>query len=155
VSLLEILRSPDLVDRGIAADRTYAANDVVVAEGDEDPRKFLIEEGTVRVTGRVTLEAGRHIQPGLSDLGPGEVFGELMLFEGGARSATVTAIAPTRLREFDAVRLADWFDAHPEQGYVVLKSLFTILTVRLRKADQRLANLFAWGLKMHGIDKHL
>jgi len=155
VPLADILRDPELIRLGIAAEQDFAANDLIISEGSEDRRLFLIETGRVRVTGRVTLEEGRHIQPGLCDLAPGEVFGELALFDGGARSASVSALEDTRLRVFDAPRLAAWFDQHPERGYEVLKALFIILTDRLRKADTRLANLFAWGLKMHGIAKHL
>ncbi|MEJ2576478.1 MAG: cyclic nucleotide-binding domain-containing protein [Gammaproteobacteria bacterium] len=153
--LLDILHSPELLRLGIATERTYAANEAIVTEGADDRRVFLIDAGRVRVTGRVTLDEGRHIQPGLCDLDPGEVFGELSLFEGGARSASVIALEEARVRVFDAPRLAAWFDEHPERGYVVLKALFGVLTARLRKADERLSSLFAWGLKVHGIDKHL
>jgi len=150
-----ILSDPKLIEAGIAEKHLYESGDSIIVEGCNDRRVYLIESGTVRVAGRIELEDSRHIQPGLCDLGAGDVFGELSLFESGPRSASVVAVDPCELREFQAQALADYFDRHPEHGYVVLKWLFSVLSGRLRQADRRLGSLFAWGLKAHGIDRHL
>jgi CRP/FNR family cyclic AMP-dependent transcriptional regulator len=150
-----ILSDPSLIETGIAERCRYEAGDVIIVEGSSDRSIYLIEEGAVRVSGRVELEDQRHIQPGLCDLGVGEIFGELSLFEAGPRTASVVAIEPCDLLVFDAEALAEHFDRYPEQGYRVLKSLFSLLNGRLRQADRRLEFLFAWGLKAHGIDRHL
>jgi CRP-like cAMP-binding protein len=155
LDLHSILRDLHLAEKGIAQRRLYAANQPIITEGMRERRLYLIEHGCVRVTGRVELEDHRHIQPGLCDLGVGDVFGELSLFDGGPRSASVVAVHDSELIEYDAEALATHFDQHPEQGYIVLKELFSVLTSRLRQADRRLESLFAWGLKVHGIDKHL
>ena len=154
-TLHAILRDPQLVDSGIARRCEYAIGDAIIVEGSDDRIVYLVEKGTVRVSERIQLEDRRHIQPGLCDLGEGEVFGELSLFEGGPRSASVVAVEPCELLVFDAAALAAYFDRHPELGYVVLKGLFDVLSRRLRQADRRLGSLFAWGLKAHGIDRHL
>ena len=60
---------------------------------------------------------------------------------------SVVAVGPRELRVFDAEALASYFDRHPQEGYVVLKQLFSVLCSRLRQADRRLGSLFAWGLK--------
>ncbi len=153
--MLSILRDQALVTAGIANSGTYAVNDTIVSEGRDDRRLYLIEKGSVRVSGRVALGDGRHIQPGLCDLGVGEVFGELSLFDIGSRSASVTALEDVELLEFNALALEDYFDQYPEQGYAVLKKLLNILSGRLRQTDRRWEQLFAWGLKEHGIDQHL
>ena len=62
---------------------------------------------------------------------------------------------PCELLVFDAEALSRYFETHPERGYVVLKDLFGVLNRRLRQADRRVGSLFAWGLKAHGIDRHL
>lgn len=155
MEVLEILRSPQLLAEGIAERQIYAANQRLITEGEADRRLYLIESGLVRVTGRVALGANRHIQPGLCDLGPGDVFGELTLFDAAPRSASVVAVEDSEVLVFEAATLADYFDRNPDRGYAVLKALFSVLTTRLRQADRRLESLFAWGLKMHGIDKHL
>ncbi len=153
--MLEILRDQALVTAGIARRSAHLVNEAIVSEGKVDRRIYLIEKGRVRVSGRVELADGRHIQPGLCDLGPGQVFGELSLFDSGSRSASVTALEDVEVLTFDAVVLAAYFDRHPEQGYVVLKNLLQILSARLRQTDRRWEQLFAWGLKEHGIDQHL
>jgi len=153
--LLDVLRDDRLVDTGIACLRDFAPADVIINEGEEGRSVYLIEQGQVRVSERVELEDRRHIQPGLCDLGPGEVFGELNLFQAMPRSASVIAIDSCRLRVIDAERLAGFLDQHPELGYVVLRELFSVLSGRLRQADKRLGSLLAWGLKAHGIDRHL
>ncbi len=153
--MLNILRDQALVTAGIAKSSTYAVNDSIVSEGMDDRRLYLIEKGRARVSGRVELADGRHIQPGLCDLGPGEIFGELSLFESGSRSASVIALGDVEVLEFDALALESHFEQHPEQGYAVLKDLFNILSSRLRQTDRRWEQLFAWGLKEHGIDQHL
>jgi len=153
--MLVVLRDQALVAAGIAKHNTYAVNDSIVSEGMDDRRLYLIQKGSVRVSGRVTLPDGRHIQPGLCDLGPGEIFGELSLFEAGSRSASVIALEDVEVLEFDALALENYLDQHPEQGYVVLKTLLKIVSARLRQTDRRWEQLFAWGLKEHGIDQHL
>jgi MFS family permease len=61
-----------------------AAGDVVVREGDESDRFYVIESGTVRVTA-----ADGHV---LREEGPGDYFGEIGLLRDVPRTATITAI---------------------------------------------------------------
>lgn len=150
-----ILCDPKLLEAGIVENRHYDSGEPIIVEGADDRSVYLVQSGTVRVTGRIELEDHRHIQPGLCDLGAGDVFGELSLFESGPRSASVVAVEACDLLVFDALALGDYFDRHPELGYLVLKELFTVVTSRLRQTDRRLGSLFAWGLKAHGIDQHL
>lgn len=150
-----ILSDPRFLQAGIAARRCYETGETIIEEGSGDRGVFLIESGSVRVLERIELEDRRHIQPGLCDLGGGDVFGELSLFEEGPRLASVVAVEPCEVLAFDAAGLAEYLEGHPELGYRVLKELFTILTCRLRQTDRRLGSLFAWGLKAHGIDRHL
>jgi predicted MFS family arabinose efflux permease len=61
-----------------------AAGEVVVREGDESDRFYVIESGTVRVTA-----ADGHL---LREEGPGDHFGEIGLLRDVPRTATITAI---------------------------------------------------------------
>ncbi|MCB1785760.1 MAG: cyclic nucleotide-binding domain-containing protein [Chromatiaceae bacterium] len=154
-TIVDVLRDPHLLESGVAQRLPFEAGQTIIVEGAEDRCVYLIERGSVRVSGRVEIEDHRHIQPGLCDLGAGEVFGELSLFESAPRSASVIAVEPCELLVFDAEALSRYFETHPERGYVVLKDLFGVLNRRLRQADRRVGSLFAWGLKAHGIDRHL
>ena len=154
-NIAEILRDPQVLQSGIAERCEYDTGEIIIAKGSVGRSLYLVERGTVRVLERVELDDHRHIQPGLCDLGPSDIFGELSLFEAEPRCATVIAVEPCRLLVYDTVRLSGLFGEKPEIGYLVLKDLFSVLGRRLRQADQRLGSLFAWGLKAHGIDEHL
>lgn len=151
----QILRDPGFIELGIAERKTYDSGQAIVTEGSDERSLYLIENGSARVSERIVLEDRRHIQPGLCDLTAGDIFGELSLFEVAPRSATVIAIEPCEVLVFDVAALVDYFDQHPDHGYRVIKGLFMILSTRLRQADRRVGSLFAWGLKAHGIDRHL
>ena len=55
------------------------------------------------ISGRVEVQ--KEVQPGhsihVAELGPGEVFGEMTLFQGAPRSATVRALEDSRLLRVD------------------------------------------------------
>jgi CRP-like cAMP-binding protein len=151
----EIVQDPEFAEGSAWRRRSFQANDTIVQEGSEGRSLFLIESGSVRVTARVVLEEDRRVQPGICDLQAGELFGELGLFESHPRSASVMAITDTQLIEIDGEQLSGYLDAHPEIGYQVLKALFAIVIARLSSANRRIEYLLGWGLKAHGIEKHL
>lgn len=155
IDLLEALSDPRAVESGLAKKVRCSANEYIVRKGDQDRYLYVVESGRVRVYGRVGIEGNRHIQPGLVDLGPGAVFGEFNLFEAGPRSASVVAIEDSTLLQIDGTRLDAFFQTHPDLGLVILRHLYQVLTQRLRKADEKIEGLFAWGLKAHGIERHL
>jgi hypothetical protein len=66
------------------------AGDVIVRQGDPGGTLFLLLDGVlaVDVDGRA-----------IAELGPGAVFGERALFEGGRRTSTLTAVTPVRIAE--------------------------------------------------------
>src|SRR5687768_9216795 len=65
--------------------------DIVFEEGDVGTCCYVIQSGEVKVVRR--LSDGRRIT--LARLGAGSVFGELALFNGERRSASVVAVEPT------------------------------------------------------------
>jgi CRP/FNR family cyclic AMP-dependent transcriptional regulator len=69
----------------------WQPGDVVFEEGDRGDRCFVLHTGSVRVLRR--FPDGRRIT--LARLEAGSVFGELALFEGERRSATIQAIDPS------------------------------------------------------------
>lgn len=133
----------------------YEAGTAVFREGDTGREVYLILEGGVRVIGDVELDAARRVQPGLCDLARGALFGELALFDRGARSATVTAVEDTELAVIDGDRLLAFFEDNPDLGYRFLRELLTMVVGRMRATNRKLVSLFAWGLKAHGIEGHL
>jgi CRP/FNR family cyclic AMP-dependent transcriptional regulator len=70
-----------------ASTRTFAKDEIIVAEGDESDSIYLLLVGHAKV---YTVDSNG-IETLLKQLGPGEYFGEIAL-DGGPRTATVKAL---------------------------------------------------------------
>ena len=73
----------------------------------------------------------------LAVLGPGEIVGELTLFDPGPRSTTATAVAPTELLTLDHNQLMTFVESHPQ----LAKDMLRALAQRLRRTNTALADL--------------
>ncbi len=153
--LKDILGDPHFPENSAWQRRVFCDNEIIVEEGEEGGALFFIEEGKLRVAGNIELEGNKHIQAGIWELEPGDIFGEIALYESQVRSASVRAISDGSLVEVNGEKLGIYLDAHPTQGYLFYKDLFEILIGRLHRANHRVNDLFAWGLKAHDIEKHL
>src|SRR5674536_350636 len=78
---------------------TLERGDVLFREGEPGDRLYVIATGKVKV-GRRAPDGRENL---LAVLGPGEMIGELSLFDPGARTATATAVADTSLYELAPV----------------------------------------------------
>jgi CRP-like cAMP-binding protein len=154
-ALQKILESEDFPEGSAWRTRKFEAQEIIVREGERDGHLYLVVTGNMRVTGQVEIDDTRKMHPGICDLGPGDVFGELCLFDKQPRSATVEGLNPGRLIEIDANRLNQWMDRHPALGLTTLREFYGELINRLRTTNQRVESLLAWGLRAHGIDKHI
>src|SRR3954452_3223123 len=115
----------------VAVPRSYEPGEAVFREGDSGDTCYVVREGSVRVTRRHS--DGRMIT--LAELRPGEMFGELAMFGGETRSATVEALEPTRALAILSGDLRRLLAQHPEIAVKMLEALAN----RLRDANERLA----------------
>ena len=93
VSLLSPLPEPVLDRLARALVRVeLAEGDVVIREGDDGDRFYVVESGGL------TVSKEGHF---LADMGPGDFVGEIALLRDVPRTATVTAAAPTVLQALD------------------------------------------------------
>jgi CRP-like cAMP-binding protein len=69
-------------------DSVTVADAPIVSEGDVGDHFFVITSGKGRVT-----RGGKDV----AELGPGDYFGELSLFDPAPRNATITAVGPVSL----------------------------------------------------------
>ena len=84
-------------------------------------------------------ESGRAVR--ITGLGPGDFFGEMTLIEVQNRSATVVAESPTLLYELTARSLYTYYKTDIYAYVMVLQNINRELCRRLRRADNRIAEL--------------
>ncbi len=84
------------------------AGEVIVRQGDDADRFYVIDAGSFRVTQAV--EGDEKV---LRDLGPGEVFGEIGLLRSSPRTATVTATSDGVLYALDAAGFSELVSSGP------------------------------------------
>ena len=77
----------------------------------------------------------------MTRLGPGDFFGEMTLIEMQNRSATVVAESPIVLYELTARNLYTYYKADIYAYAMVLQNINRELCRRLRRADNRIAEL--------------
>jgi CRP/FNR family transcriptional regulator, cyclic AMP receptor protein len=115
----------------VAVRRTYPAEVVILREGDRGDTCYVMRSGRARVTRQ--HPDGRAIT--LTNIGPGEIFGELAMFGGEVRSATVQAIEDVEAVAILADDLKSLLKGHPE---ITVKLLGTF-AAKLRDANERIA----------------
>lgn len=153
--LQDIMDDPQFPEGSAWQRKCFENNEIVVEQGEEGGSLFFIEKGKLRVAGNITLEDDRTIQAGIWELQEGDIFGELALSQTQLRTASVRAVSETCVLEINGEKLGIYLDAHPVFGYLFYKELFGVLIGRLNRANARVNDLFAWGLKVHDIEKHL
>jgi CRP-like cAMP-binding protein len=139
----EVLRSAplfrELDDEAAAALRASMVEvqlergEVLFREGDTGDRVYVVIDGKVKL-GRTSSDGRENL---LALLGPGQMFGELSLFDPGPRSATVTAVTDTVLLSLANEDMLTWLTGRPE----VARGLLLQLGQRLRRSNDTLADL--------------
>jgi len=111
----------------------FARGEVLFHEGERGDRLYVIERGKVKL-GRRSNDGRENL---LAVLGPGEMFGELSLFDPGPRTATATVVADAKVQELGHAELIVWLQTNP----AVAKHLLESLARRLRRTNEALADL--------------
>ncbi len=124
----------DLDDRAqariaeIAIHRRYRKGSVLFVQGEQAERCFAIVTGAVKIS--AYHPDGREAV--LAVLGPGDVFGELALFDQSPRSADATAMEDSELLSIDAKGLHEAIAESPKLGLTMLR----VLAERLRQSNE-------------------
>lgn len=118
-------------------ERHFDAGATIVAEGEPGRSMFVVHAGDLVVS--KLGDDGRSLR--MTDLGPGDFFGEMTLIEMQNRSATVVAETATVLYELTARCLYDCYKADIHTYVLVLQNINRELCRRLRRADRRISDL--------------
>jgi CRP-like cAMP-binding protein len=112
---------------------TLRRGEVLFSEGEPGDRLYVVVEGKIKL-GRTSADGRENL---LAVLGPGEMFGELSLFDPGLRTAAATAVIDTELLALGHSDLEPWLRGRPE----VAGTLLAALAQRLRRTNEAMADL--------------
>jgi CRP/FNR family transcriptional regulator, cyclic AMP receptor protein len=115
----------------LAVPRTFEPGQIVFREGDASDTCYVVRSGSARAVRE--HPDGRTIT--LATFGPGDIFGELAMFEDELRSATVEAVQLTEVVAVLGPDMRRLMVEHPE----ISIRLVVALGRRLRETNDRLA----------------
>ncbi len=111
--------------------RKVASGEIIIKENDQAAGFFVVSDGKVEA---IRGMGGDHEQK-LATFGPGDFFGEMALFEGFPRSASVRAV-----EESECLAMTRWdFMAEMKNHPEIAVGMLPVLVRRLREADAKLA----------------
>jgi CRP/FNR family transcriptional regulator len=115
----------------VAVRRGFEPQQVIFREGDDSDTCYIVRSGHARATRQHA--DGRTIT--LASFGPGDIFGELAMFDDERRSATVQAIDDLETVAIPGSAMRALLGRHPE----IAVKLVIALGRRLRAANERLS----------------
>lgn len=122
--------SSDERERLLAAMRAeqYPADTTIFRYGDPSDSMFIVTSGRVEIFVRDPI--GEKIV--VATVGPGELFGELSLLDGGTRSASAVALEDITVTEIDRATLHHFLENNPD----ISLHFIQVLAKRLRATDE-------------------
>jgi CRP/FNR family cyclic AMP-dependent transcriptional regulator len=119
--------------RSMLTDVELPRADRLFDEGDAGDRLYVVLEGKIKLT-RAASDGRENL---LSVLGPGEMFGELSLFDPRPRTSSAVAVTDVRLAALAHADLLSWLTGRPDVALHLLRALAR----RLRRANDVMADL--------------
>ncbi|MCC7009636.1 MAG: cyclic nucleotide-binding domain-containing protein [Acidobacteria bacterium] len=113
--------TPDALENmsGLMAAVAYRAGETVFLVREPGDALYVIETGRVRIW--VRDADGNDVT--LSELGPGDFFGEMAVIDGGTRSANATTVDDSTLRCLRRQVFEDFLIAHPKAALDVIRGV--------------------------------
>jgi len=132
VPVFETLGKEDLAQVAqVAVPRRFSAGQVIFREGDQSDTCYVVSSGHARAL----REHGDGRTIALARFGPGDIFGELAMFDDESRSATVEALDDLHALAILGNDMRRLLREHPD----IAVKLVIALGRRLRAANERLA----------------
>ncbi len=117
----------------------YQSGEIVFREGDPAHEMFVVIEGEIEVLKR----SRRGSESRVAMLGPGDTLGEMAFVDMQNRSATVRAVAPTRLIRVTAEAMESLYRTDLKAYTLIVLNIARDLSRRLRVTDGILADFVA------------
>jgi CRP-like cAMP-binding protein len=126
--------------------RRYTAGEEIVREGETGGELFLLFEGEIEISKRLTLYSRDGMdqkEKSLVSLKAEDniFFGEMTLFDQPERSATVTALTDVTLGILTREQIKLLAEQDPSIGYYIFQNIGRALTANLRRANRDILKL--------------
>ena len=113
--------------------KTYSKGTLIFSEGDEADGLFVIRDGQVKVF--MSDDTGKEMQ--IADLGPREIVGEVASLDGQPRTASVSALANTKVSKASLGDFKRFLEENPGLAYEIIR----VMTARIREHATSISNL--------------
>lgn len=113
--------------------QTIKRGSTLFQEGDAGDRLYVVTAGKIKLS----HASGDGRESVLAVLGPGDMFGELSLFDPGPRTATASAVTDSAVLGLGNTDLNPWLVGRPE----VAQKLLQALAHRLRRTNEAMSDL--------------
>lgn len=118
---------------GICTERNFKPGEYLMKQGESGIGLFIILSGRVRI--EKTDASGKEVE--IAENGPGDIMGEMAVFDGSPRSASVKAISDTACLVLASWEFNSFLKAHPEAAL----ELLPIVVKRFRETNDALIGL--------------
>ena len=112
--------------------KIYQPGELIVRQGDPGECMYVIQSGRVEV---IHEEGGKEVR--LAELGEGDFFGEMALFEKSVRSATVRPVGEVRVLTVDKKMFLRKIHEDPSLAFRIMQKM----SQRIRQLDEQLTKL--------------
>jgi uncharacterized membrane protein len=115
---------------GLMKEESFEAGKIIYNVGDYGDSLYIVRRGRVQIF--VEDELGENIV--LGESGPGDVFGQISMLDGGPRTATALTEEPSEVLRLDRECLQQLVSSHPHAAL----DLLAVVGRRLRATDELL-----------------
>jgi CRP-like cAMP-binding protein len=113
--------------------RSIRRGEKLFSEGEPGDAVYLLLKGKVKIF-RTSPDGRENL---LIVMGPGDVFGELSLFDPGPRTATASAVTNSEVASLDHAEMTRLLEGRPETAALLLR----VLARRLRRTNDAMSDL--------------
>ena len=129
--------SEDINTKDYLSSVELKSGEVLIEAGDVAEGIYIVEQGSLIVSNKGI--DGAEVK--LRGLEPGSVFGEMAIYLGGVRTATVIAQSPSVVSKLSVEALARMEREHPQLAVGIHKMLARLLSTKLRQTNTLLGRL--------------
>jgi CRP-like cAMP-binding protein len=129
-------------------ERSLKKGHILFRAGEPGQEMFVVRRGTVVISKPVSGE----VEQVLARFTTGDFFGEMSLFDGSPRSATVQAETDVTLLVLHRQDLDRLTELNPAAAAAFFHALVLVFIERLRISGELVAEVTRWGLEATGLD---